>query len=167
MRSTPTAGSITCGTNFLRRFVENFLRLARCLGVLAQVVVAPRRNTPQLLHAEGILEHDIHGPLRVEREFLLRVRVKREMRLGQTDREQPLPAPLDPLLVAFVPVGILVDEILHLHLLKLARAEDEVARRDLVAERLANLRNAERQLHAAGVDHVLEIDEHALRRFGT
>src|SRR5687767_15561373 len=35
-------------------------------------------------------------------------------------------------------------EVLHLHLLELARAEDEVPRRDLVAERLPDLRDAER-----------------------
>ena len=38
------------------------------------------------------------------------------------------------------------DEELHLHLLELARAEDEVPGRDLVAERLADLRDAERDL---------------------
>jgi hypothetical protein len=59
-----------------------------------------------------------------------------------------------------------MDEVFHLHLLELARAEDEVARGDLVAERLADLGDAERQLHAAGVDDVLEVHEHALRRLG-
>jgi hypothetical protein len=44
-----------------------------------------------------------------------------------------------------------LDEELHLHLLELAGAEDEVARRDLVAERLADLRDAERRLLAARV----------------
>ena len=38
------------------------------------------------------------------------------------------------------------DEVLDLHLLELARAEDEVARRDLVAERLADLRDAKGNL---------------------
>ena len=41
------------------------------------------------------------------------------------------------------------DEELHLHLLELERAEDEVARRDLVAERLADLGDAERRLACA------------------
>ena len=56
------------------------------------------------------------------------------------------------------------DEELHLHLLELARAEDEVAGRDLVAERLADLRDAERRLLAAELQDVLEVDEDALRR---
>src|SRR6202020_501051 len=64
---------------------------------------------------------------------------------------------LEPLLV-----GARLDEELHLHLLELAGAEDEVARRDLVAERLADLADAERDLLAAGRLHVLVVDEDAL-----
>ncbi len=58
------------------------------------------------------------------------------------------------------------DEILHLHLLELARAEDEVAGRDFVAERFSDLRDAEGNFAAHRRQHVLEIDEDALRRFG-
>ena len=53
-------------------------------------------------------------------------------------------------------------EELHLHLLELARAEDEVAGRDLVAERLADLGDPERGLLARELQHVLEVDEDAL-----
>jgi hypothetical protein len=55
-------------------------------------------------------------------------------------------------------------EELHLHLLELARAEGEVARVDLVAERLADLRDAERHLDARRIGHVDEVGEDALRR---
>src|SRR5207249_7304816 len=41
---------------------------------------------------------------------------------------------------------IRLDEKLQLHLFELARAKGEIARVDLVAERFANLTNAERQL---------------------
>ena len=58
------------------------------------------------------------------------------------------------------------DEVLDLHLLELARPEGEVARRDLVAKRLADLGDAERQLAAHGVQHVAEVDEDPLRRLG-
>src|SRR3569832_909937 len=58
-------------------------------------------------------------------------------------------------------------EELHLHLLELARAEGEVARRDLVAKALARLGDPEGDLHPAAVHDVLEVDEHALCRFGT
>src|SRR5207344_1839335 len=48
-----------------------------------------------------------------------------------------------------------------------ACAEDEVARRDLVAERLADLRDPERNLLARGLLHDREVDEHPLRRLGS
>ena len=57
-------------------------------------------------------------------------------------------------------------EELDLHLLELARAEREVARRDLVAEALAHLGDAERHADARAVEHVLEVDEDALGRLG-
>ena len=59
-----------------------------------------------------------------------------------------------------------LDEELHLHLLELARAEDEVARRDLVPERLADLRDAERDLLPRRLLDVQEVDVDALRRLG-
>src|ERR1700733_3918604 len=58
--------------------------------------------------------------------------------------------------------GRRLDEELHLHLLELAGAEDEIARRDLVAERLADLADAERDLLARGLQHVAVVDEDAL-----
>ena len=79
-----------------------------------------------------------------------------------------LVVPLQPrLLPVVVPLLVVagLDEELHLHLLELARAEQEVAGRDLVAERLADLRDAERHLLARRVEHVEEVDEDPLRRF--
>ena len=55
------------------------------------------------------------------------------------------------------------DEELHLHLLELAGAEDEVARGDLVAEGLADLGDPERGLAPRELEDVLEVDEDALR----
>ena len=60
---------------------------------------------------------------------------------------------------------IRLDEKFQLHLLELARAEGEVARRHLVAERLADLRNAERHLLSRRFQHVLELRENRLRGF--
>src|SRR5579885_1334762 len=57
-------------------------------------------------------------------------------------------------------------KVLQLHLLELTRAEDEVARRDLVAKAASDLGDAEGQLLARGSEHILEVDEHALRRLG-
>ena len=62
------------------------------------------------------------------------------------DRNRPFlrksPAVVDPVLVPLL-VGARLAEELQLHLLELAGAEDEVARRDLVAEGLADLADAE------------------------
>src|SRR5213595_729020 len=57
-------------------------------------------------------------------------------------------------------------EELHLHLFKLARAEDEVASGDLVAKALADLSDAEGGLLAPELEIVLEVQEDPLRRFG-
>src|SRR5215469_12085625 len=59
-------------------------------------------------------------------------------------------------------VGARADEEFHLHLLELPGAEDEVSRGYLVAERLADLRYAERDLPARGLQHVAVVDEDAL-----
>jgi hypothetical protein len=50
------------------------------------------------------------------------------------------------------------DEILHLHLLELAHAEDEIARADLVPERLPDLGDPERDLLLRALLDVLEVD---------
>ena len=63
-------------------------------------------------------------------------------------------------------VGVGLAEELALHLLKLAGTEGEVARGDLVAERLADLADAEGQLAAGGALDVRKVDEDALRGLG-
>jgi hypothetical protein len=60
-----------------------------------------------------------------------------------------------------------LDEVLHLHLLELTGAEDEVARSDLVAERLAGLRNAERELAAHRCLDLDKVHEDPLSGLGT
>src|SRR3989339_978976 len=50
-----------------------------------------------------------------------------------------------------------MDEVLHFHLFELARAEDELARRDLIAKGLADLRDTKRHTHARGVKDVFEV----------
>ncbi len=58
-------------------------------------------------------------------------------------------------------------KVFHLHLLKLARAENEIPGRHFVAKRLPNLRYTEREFAPAGGQHVEEINENALGRFRT
>ncbi|KAF5053164.1 hypothetical protein DSECCO2_401160 [anaerobic digester metagenome] len=58
-------------------------------------------------------------------------------------------------------------KILHLHLLKLAHAEDKLAGDYFVAESLADLGNPERDLHTAGLHHVQKVHKNTLGGFRT
>src|SRR5687767_12984391 len=60
-----------------------------------------------------------------------------------------------------------LDEVFHLHLLKLARAQNEIARRDLVAKRLTDLRDPKRYLAPHRRLHVQEVYKDPLRSFRT
>ena len=84
---------------------------------------------------------------------------------GQAQIEIPLVAPIAPVLVPGERLAGVAEE-LDLHLLELAGAEGEIPRRDLIAEALADLGHAEGNAHARAVQHVLEVDEDALGRFG-
>src|SRR3954447_1450362 len=135
------------------------------LRVRRQVEVRAVRDALELaplrtLETEPVL--DVHRALGVVRQLLLRVLEEPQV-LGR-DAEVGVPAgPLvDPVLVPFL-VGAGLDEEFHLHLLELAGPEDEVAGCDLVAERLADLADAERRLLARRRQHVEEVDEDALR----
>ncbi len=56
-----------------------------------------------------------------------------------------------------------LDEELHLHLLELPHAENELACNNLVPERLAYLRYSERNLHASSLLHIKIIHKYTLR----
>ena len=131
-----------------------------------QVIVGAVRDPFELAPAERELVLHIRGGLRVVGELVGLVRSQAQLLLRDAEVQVPLQALLDPGVEPLV-VGAGFDEELHLHLLELARAEDEVARRDLVAERLADLGDPERQLLARrGLDQG-EVHEHALRGLGT
>ena len=57
-------------------------------------------------------------------------------------------------------------EPFQLHLLELTAAENEIPRRHLIAERLADLRNPERHFHAGAINHIFEIQENTGAGFG-
>src|SRR6266436_2573734 len=80
----------------------------------------------------------------------------------------PVESEIDPVaipLLFFLAIG--TDEKLHLHLLELARAENEILGGYFVAERIALLRDPERQLDALRIHDVLEVRENSLRSFRT
>src|SRR5687767_12307064 len=84
----------------------------------------------------------------------------------QAEVRVPLHPPVAPILV---PIGrrIRMAEEFDFHLLELARAEREVAWRDLVSETLANLCDAKRHPHSSAVTDVLEVGENSLSRLGS
>ena len=136
--------------------------LAGELGVLHEVVVSPLRDALELAPAPGIAELDVARARGIVRELVGLVRADAEHVFGDPVLGVPAVPLADPV---FEPLRSLVGrhEEFHLHLLELTRAEDEVPRGDLVAERLADLRDTERRFLACGRLHVLEVDEDALR----
>src|SRR2546427_566847 len=115
------------------------------------------------LRKKAILNVD--GAFRVMRQLFFGLFVEPQVRVRDTDRLKPLMTGIDPFLMRlFVLAGF--DEVFHLHLFKLAGTKDEVAGRDFIAKRLANLRDPERQLAPAGIQHVEKVYEDALRGFG-
>ena len=114
-------------------------------------------------HGKSNSTSDVPG--RIVRQLLGVVRAQPQLVLGDAEVDEPAQAFLAPVLVPAVGVLGRYEE-LHLHLFELARSEDEVAGRDLVAERLADLGDAERRLLARRRLHVQEVDEDALRRLG-
>src|SRR4030095_2429961 len=94
----------------------------------------------ELAPAPRVVELDVGGAGRVVRELLRIVWSQPEPRFGDAELDEPTEALLAPVLVPARRV-LGWDEVLHLHLLELASAEDEVPGRDLVAERLADLRD--------------------------
>ncbi len=109
---------------------------------------------------------DVDGALRVVRQLLFRVFEEAHVLGVEAQLEIPVPPLLQPVLVPRL-VGARLDEELHLHLLELAGAEDEVAGSDLVAEALAGLGHAERRLLAGRGRDVLVVDEDPLCGLGT
>ena len=78
-----------------------------------------------------------------------------------------------PLHTGFLPLlepfhlGARLHEELHFHLFELAHAEDELTGYNLIAESLAYLGNAKRNLHTAGLLHIEVVHKDALGCFGT
>ena len=133
--------------------------------MLRQVVVRAVGHAPELAPAKREEVLKVGRCLGVEAQLLRLMVAQAEALVGHVQLLQPLVAELAPVGEPFE-IGVRLAEELELHLLKLADAEDEVARRDLVAEALADLADAEGDLPARGALDVLEVDEDALRRLG-
>src|SRR5437588_6674812 len=113
---------------------------------------------------EAIL--NIDGMLRIVRQLCWRLFVQPQVFFRDANVLKPLMTGIDPFLMSRF-VFARSHEIFHLHLLKLARAKNEITGRNFVAKRFADLCDAERKLAPAGVQDVEKVYEDALRGFGT
>src|ERR1017187_4190545 len=145
--------------------VEVLQANARGVGVLGQVVVAAVGHALELVPAPGEGELHVSGALGVMREVLFGVLVQAQLLGLDAQVHVPVVTLRDPVAVPRLRVGGR-NEVLHLHLLELAGAKDEVLRGDLVAEGLADLGNTEGRLLARAREHVGEVGEDALRGLG-
>ena len=129
---------------------------------------AAMRDPLELPPAERIVVFEVGGRAAVVREIGAFVFVLAQALGLHAERQPPLKALLDPVAIPAQPFRLVIGghEIFQLHQLELARAEDEIARRDLVAKRLADLSDAERRLLARRLIRQLEVDEHPLSRLG-
>ena len=126
-----------------------------------QVVVGAVCNAPQLApvgEREGVL--DVGGGAAVEGKLGRLVVAQAQVFLLNAEAQQPVLAVVLPVGKP-LQIGVGLAEELALHLLKLTGAEGEVARRDLVAERLADLADAEGQLAAGRALDVRKVDKDA------
>src|SRR3989441_9652814 len=128
-----------------------------------QVEVSAIGDAFQFAPAKRILVLDVRAGLGIVAKLVLRTVVETQVcRLDPELRRIPGETLLAPVVKPLV-IGAGFDEELHLHLLELPRAEDEITGRNLVAERLPDLSDAEGRLEAARLLDIEEVHEHALR----
>ena len=133
----------------------------------AEVVIGAVCNAPQLApvgERKGVF--DVGGGAGVECKLSRLMIAQTQVFLAYAQRQQPVFAEVFPVSEP-LKVGAGFAEELAFHLLKLADAEDEVARGDLIAEGLADLAYAEGQLFARGALDVCKVNENALSGLGT
>ncbi len=130
--------------------------------MLCQIEVSPVGDTLDFGPAYGELVFDVEAAFGIMRQFLVIVFAQPEVFFPDAHANiivEPLVHPvIEPL-----HIGAGLDEILDLHLLKFAGAEDEVSRGNLVTERFTHLSDSERQFFARGSLNVEKVDELRLR----
>ena len=132
--------------------------------VIAQVKIRTGMDALEFLEAEGELKLDVGGGVGIVGQFL--VVVEAVLLIAQSEGLVPLQTGLFPLGEP-LKLGTWTHEELHLHLLKLPHAEDELTGHYLVAEGLAYLGYSERNLHTACLLDIEEVDEYTLCCLGT
>jgi len=100
------------------------------------------------------------------RQFIRLMRAEAQAVLVVDDALVPLETPLLPVVEPVLHLAGM-DEELQVPLLELALAEEEVARRDLIAERLPDLADTERDSHARGLEDVVVVQVDVLTGLAT
>src|SRR5207253_3559331 len=113
----------------------------------------------------GVLVLDVGAAGRIMRQLVLGVLAQAQLLLADAVVRVPIETLFAPVLVPLV-VLRRRDEELHLRLLELPSSEHEVAGRDLIAERLADLRDAEGRRLARALQDIAKVQEDALRGLG-
>ena len=131
-----------------------------------EVKVATVMNPLELLPAEGEAVLHVDGALGVVGQLVGGMFTHAQSLWRNAVRLVPLESSWQPFFECCGGSLVWAHEHLQLHLLKLAHAEDEVSWADLVAERLADLGDAERDLLSRRITHVLVLHVGALRRLG-
>mmetsp|Transcript_13127 Transcript_13127/g.37407 ORF Transcript_13127/g.37407 Transcript_13127/m.37407 type:complete len:390 (-) Transcript_13127:301-1470(-) len=150
-------------------FIKVFQVLSRSLRMLSEIIVTASGNSHKLLFSKGEAKGDVGTGESIMGQRITLMYIPPHQIIAQTDTEQKVLGLFQPLLMLRLPHLLATgwDEVFHLHLLKLPRPKDEVAGRNLIPERLANLRNTKGDLGPGRAHYVLKVDEDALRRLRT
>src|SRR3989344_148101 len=148
---------------FVRRRIEVAEVRRALLNMVREVEVGSVRKPADLVELMRVAKMKISGAFGIMRPFSIGDFDFFDVFRRKAERVEPLLHFDAPILKMFLPLSF-GGEIFEFHYLKLPHAEDKIARSDFVAERTAYLSDAEGQFRMIGVDDVLEVDEHALRR---
>ena len=132
--------------------------------MVAQIKIGTRMYSFHFLEAERKIEFDIGCSIGIVRKLFMVVETV--VVVAETEGTVPLHPHFLPIGKPFHLVSR-TDEKLHFHLLELPHAEDELPCNYLIAKSLAYLCDTERELHAARLVNIQEIDENTLCGFGT
>ena len=144
--------------------IEVLNLLTRIGSMLTEVEVGTRVDTLNFLETERHVEFDVCGSIGIVSQFVVVV----ETIVLSTEAQSQMPSHTGLLpLREPLQFGTGLHEVLHLHLLELTHAEDELTGNDFVTESLTYLCDTEGQLHATRFLHVQVVDKDSLCRLRT
>ena len=132
--------------------------------MLRKVEIGARMDSFHFLEAERHTEFDVSGGIGVMGQLLMVVIAV--FFIAETECLVPFKARRTPI-VEILKFLAWTHKELHLHLLELTHTEYELTGHYLVAERLADLSDSERDAHTTCLLHIQIIDEDALCRLRT